>query len=173
MPRLFGAACFLDVGLTRKAPNRYPSESGHSHPRPEAGCVPARQFDGAERPRFQQWRECGSGFASGDRDCSACQNRHDGRLSPGVRNHPINPCGLRFEKRQAAVATKNSECPKKSGVFGSTDKIAELLALVVFGTNKRCTKCGFMRTRKRHDFAASAVRLADDSRASEPFIPRQ
>src|SRR5580700_1594482 len=24
MPRLFGAACFLDAGLTRKVPNRYP-----------------------------------------------------------------------------------------------------------------------------------------------------
>ena len=27
MPRLFGAACFLDAGLTHKIPNRYPSES--------------------------------------------------------------------------------------------------------------------------------------------------
>lgn len=27
MPRLFGAACSLDAGLTRKLPNRYPSES--------------------------------------------------------------------------------------------------------------------------------------------------
>ena len=27
MPQLFGAACFLDTRLTRKLPNRYPSES--------------------------------------------------------------------------------------------------------------------------------------------------
>jgi hypothetical protein len=41
MPRLFGAACFLDDGVTPEVPNRYRSESGHSHPRPAVGCVPA------------------------------------------------------------------------------------------------------------------------------------
>ena len=41
----------------------------------------------AQGDRFQHQRGAGSGFASGDRDRSACRHRHEGRLSPGVRNH--------------------------------------------------------------------------------------
>jgi hypothetical protein len=41
----------------------------------------------AQRDRFQRQRSAGWGFASGDRDCSACRDRHERRLSPGVRNH--------------------------------------------------------------------------------------
>src|SRR5271167_4853586 len=40
----------------------------------------------AQRDRFQQEGNAGSGFASGDRDRSACRHRHEVRLSPGVRN---------------------------------------------------------------------------------------
>ena len=41
----------------------------------------------AQCDRFQQQHSPGSGFASGDRGRSACQLRHEDRLSPGVRNH--------------------------------------------------------------------------------------
>jgi len=82
MPRLFGAACFLDDGVTPEVPNRYRSESGHSHPRPAVGCVPALNLT-AQRATASN-SGAGSGFAWGDRDRFAGRSRGEGRPSAGV-----------------------------------------------------------------------------------------
>jgi hypothetical protein len=54
MPRLFGAACFLNRNLTRKLPNRYPSESGHSHPGPRRNGLRVR--GDPHKRSFRRWR---------------------------------------------------------------------------------------------------------------------
>jgi hypothetical protein len=89
------------VPPTRPPPHK--QEPKQSIPKTKARTTRAAALEHsnlmAQGDRFQHQRGTGSGFAAGKRQRCVGRRRHEGRLSPDVRDRH-NSCGLSFEKGQ-------------------------------------------------------------------------